>query len=65
MTKHFRNMLNDVAYGDCIDVMEAMPWACVDFILTDPPYQSPATIFPVTCAFHPVLVAFWWRLRRK
>jgi len=34
----FRNMLNDVAHGNCIDVMGAMPWACVDFILTDPPY---------------------------
>lgn len=29
---------NDVSCGDCIDVMRGMPWACVDFILTDPPY---------------------------
>jgi site-specific DNA-methyltransferase (adenine-specific) len=31
-------MLNSVVNGDCIDVMSAMPWASVDFILTDPPY---------------------------
>jgi adenine-specific DNA-methyltransferase len=29
---------NGVARGDCIDVMRTMPWASVDFILTDPPY---------------------------
>jgi DNA modification methylase len=31
-------VVNDVIRGDCIDVMRAMPWASVDFILTDPPY---------------------------
>ena len=29
---------NDIACGDCIDVMRGMAWASVDFILTDPPY---------------------------
>jgi site-specific DNA-methyltransferase (adenine-specific) len=29
---------DSIANGDCIDVMRAMPWASVDFILTDPPY---------------------------
>ena len=34
----FSRMLDRVTCGDCIDVMRAMPWASVDFILTDPPY---------------------------
>jgi site-specific DNA-methyltransferase (adenine-specific) len=38
MTRLFDQMLNSVVNGDCIDVMSAMPWASVDFILTDPPY---------------------------
>lgn len=29
---------NRVINGNCIDVMRTMPWASVDFILTDPPY---------------------------
>ena len=38
MKSIIEQLLNDVACGDCIDVMRSMPWACVDFILTDPPY---------------------------
>ena len=38
MTRLFDQMLNGVTCGDCIDVMSALPWASVDFILTDPPY---------------------------
>jgi site-specific DNA-methyltransferase (adenine-specific) len=34
----FAQMLGDVTCGDCTDVMAHMPKACVDFILTDPPY---------------------------
>lgn len=34
----FSCMLDRVTCGDCVDVMRAMPWASVDFILTDPPY---------------------------
>ena len=30
--------LDNVAPGDCVDVMRQMPAASVDFILTDPPY---------------------------
>ena len=30
--------LNSIASGDCIEVMRSLPWASVDFILTDPPY---------------------------
>jgi site-specific DNA-methyltransferase (adenine-specific) len=33
-------IMNDVAHGDCVEVMRAMPWASVDFILTDPPYVT-------------------------
>lgn len=29
---------NTVINGNCIDVMRSLPWASVDFILTDPPY---------------------------
>ncbi len=29
---------NTILHGDCIDVMQQMPAASVDFILTDPPY---------------------------
>ena len=38
MKSIIEQLRNDVARGDCIDVMRSMPWACVDFILTDPPY---------------------------
>ena len=38
MKSIIERLRNDVACGDCIDVMRSMPWACVDFILTDPPY---------------------------
>lgn len=38
MISILEQLRNDVACGDCIDVMRSMPWACVDFILTDPPY---------------------------
>jgi len=34
----FNQMLNGVVNGDCIEVMRSLPWASVDFILTDPPY---------------------------
>ena len=34
----FSRVLGRVTCGDCIDVMRTMPWASVDFILTDPPY---------------------------
>jgi site-specific DNA-methyltransferase (adenine-specific) len=29
---------NTIIHGNCIDVMQAMPAASVDFVLTDPPY---------------------------
>lgn len=29
---------NRIINGDCIEVMRSLPWASVDFILTDPPY---------------------------
>lgn len=38
MTPRFTRMLNDITRGDCIDVMRAMAWASIDFILTDLPY---------------------------
>jgi adenine-specific DNA-methyltransferase len=38
MKSIIEQLRNDVACGDCIDVMRSMPWASVDFILTDPPY---------------------------
>jgi DNA modification methylase len=34
----FSRMLHGVTGGDCIDIMAHMPWASVDFILTDPLY---------------------------
>jgi site-specific DNA-methyltransferase (adenine-specific) len=34
----FTQMLGGVTCGDCIDVVAHLPGACVDFILTDPPY---------------------------
>jgi len=38
MTRLLKSFMNDVAHGDCIEVMRTLPWASVDFILTDPPY---------------------------
>src|SRR5215469_3549214 len=38
MTPLRKSFMNDVAHGDCIEVMRGLPWASVDFILTDPPY---------------------------
>jgi site-specific DNA-methyltransferase (adenine-specific) len=37
-TNRQRLSLNSIASGDCIEVMRSLPWASVDFILTDPPY---------------------------
>lgn len=33
-------LCNSIIYGNCIDVMAAMPEASADFILTDPPYLA-------------------------
>lgn len=38
LTNRQKVSLNSVVNGDCIDVMRSLPWASVDFILTDPPY---------------------------
>jgi len=38
MRSIIEQLQNNVTRGDCIDVMRGMPWASVDFILTDPPY---------------------------
>ncbi len=38
MKPRFTHLLNGITHGNCIDVMRSMPWACVDFVLTDPPY---------------------------
>ena len=34
----FKQLLNSVTCGDCIDVMPHMPSRSIDFVLTDPPY---------------------------
>ena len=34
----FKTLLNDVAHGNCIDIMQALPRDCIDLVLTDPPY---------------------------
>jgi len=34
----FERMLDDVTCGDCVDVMAHLPPACIDLVLTDPPY---------------------------
>jgi site-specific DNA-methyltransferase (adenine-specific) len=31
-------LLNKLILGDCIDIMKTAPDACIDFVLTDPPY---------------------------
>ena len=38
MSRLFSQMLGSVTCGDCTDVMAYLPAACVDFILTDPPF---------------------------
>ena len=30
--------LNRITFGDCVELMRPLPDACVDFVLTDPPY---------------------------
>lgn len=35
--------INKIICGDCLDVMKGMPDGCVDSIVTDPPYFTPAT----------------------
>jgi site-specific DNA-methyltransferase (adenine-specific) len=37
-TNRQKPSLNSIVNGDCIEVMRSLPWASVDFILTDPPY---------------------------
>ncbi len=34
----FSQLIGTVIHGDCTKVMRGLPWASVDFILTDPPY---------------------------
>ena len=50
MKSIIQQLHNNVTCGDCIDVMRGMPWASVDFILTDPPYlvgpNSPRPLRP-------------------
>jgi site-specific DNA-methyltransferase (adenine-specific) len=33
-----REYLNRIIHGDCIDVLRRLPAACVDLVVTDPPY---------------------------
>ena len=39
----FEDMINKVVWGDCLEVMKAMPDKCVDLVLTDPPYSIGTT----------------------
>lgn len=34
----FEAAVNSVIHGDCIEVLSQLPEACIDFVLTDPPY---------------------------
>lgn len=34
----WRDGLNTVLHGDCLDLMRMMPDKCIDLVLTDPPY---------------------------
>lgn len=38
MSTRLHPLLNTVAHGDCVEVMQLMESASVDFILTCPPY---------------------------
>lgn len=38
MNSRVPRQMNVIKHGDCIEIMRKMPWASVDFILTDPPY---------------------------
>ena len=35
-----RSLRNSIIHGDCVEVMRRMPTGSVDFILTDPPYDT-------------------------
>src|SRR3990167_10402952 len=35
----FEDMINQVIWGDCLEVMRMMPDKCVDLVVTDPPYN--------------------------
>src|SRR3990167_7602013 len=34
----WKDAINQVVVGDCLDLMKLMPDKCVDLVLTDPPY---------------------------
>jgi len=66
----FAQMLGSVTCGDCIEMMAHMPRACVDFVLTDPPFlvryrdrsgrsiakdADPACLCPASAQTHRVL----------
>ena len=38
-TKNIEKMLNQVINGDCVEVMKTLPEACIDLIVTSPPYS--------------------------
>ncbi len=37
--KYPDDFINEIIYGDCIEVMKIMPDNCIDTIITDPPYN--------------------------
>ena len=36
--KTFKEMINRVTQGDCLELMKELPDGCVDLVVTDPPY---------------------------
>lgn len=49
-----RSVESEIRQGDCLDLMRAMPDACVDAIVTDPPYgeRAAAWDYPRDFAWH-------------
>ena len=49
-----------IVYGDCLEVMAAMPDGCVDMVLADPPYGTTACKWDSIIPLEPM----WAHLKR-
>lgn len=58
--KHWKELINEVVCGDCLEGMKLLPNKCVDLVLTDPPYGT------TNCAWDSIITLepMWEQLKR-
>ena len=38
--KNWKDGINQVIFGDCLDLIKKIPDKCIDLVYTDPPYEQ-------------------------